>query len=84
MRNTRAFINASEVGDYVFCAHAWRLRAEGCESTASKAVLDAGINWHYRHGKTVTRSRKLRTATSIFTMLAVLLALLLVIYLVFK
>ncbi len=82
MRNKSELISASEVGDYVFCALAWRLRAEGHEPTSLRAAQQAGIEWHRDHGRGVERSRRLRTVALIFTALAMLLGLLLMLYLV--
>jgi len=84
MRNKSELISASEVGDYVFCALAWRLRAEGLEPASLRAVQQAGIKWHSDHGREVARAHRLRAATIIFTALAVILGLLLALYLVLR
>ena len=36
MGNKHPLISASEVGDYLFCARAWHLRADGHEPTLSQ------------------------------------------------
>ena len=85
MRDKRTLISASEVGDYVFCALAWRMRAEGYESlSSSRAALEAGTEWHHEHGMDVRRSRQARLAAMIITALAIFLGLLLIVYLVLR
>ncbi len=42
-------LRASDVGLYVFCARAWRLRADGYESQ-NLAELAAGTQSHRAHG----------------------------------
>ena len=83
MRDERTVISASEVGDYVFCALAWRMRAEGREPLpSSRAAREAGAAWHREHGRGVRRSRRARLAAAVLTAAAVFLALLLILYLV--
>ncbi len=82
MREKRPLISASEVGDYVYCALAWRLRAEGQDPTALRAAREAGIKWHHTHGRGVIRARRLQIAAMAFVAMAIFLALLLVLYLV--
>ena len=53
-------IRASEVGEYVYCARAWRLRREGFEPTAGSERREAGVRWHTEHGAGVRRARRLR------------------------
>jgi len=84
MRNKNELISASEVGDYVFCSLAWRLRAEGHEPMSLRAAQQAGIEWHRAHGRGVARSRRFHTAAIIFTALAIFLGLLLLFYLVLR
>ena len=84
MRDKRSLISASEVGDYVFCARAWRLGAEGHEPASLRAARQVGIEWHREHGRGVERSRQFHTAAVIFAALAILLGLLLVCYLVLR
>jgi len=83
MRDKRSLISASEVGEYVFCAHAWRLRAEGHEAAALQAARDAGTEWHYEHGRTVASERRLRILAMISVVAAVFFSLLLL-YLVLR
>ena len=82
MRDKHSLISASEVGDYVFCALAWRLRAEGHEAAALQAAREAGSLWHHEHGRDVRRSRQWIIAAKALTALAVALSLLFVLYLV--
>ena len=82
-RNNRSLISASEVGDYVFCALAWRLRAEGHEPTSLRAAQEAGTKWHRDHGKGVGRARRLHNAAIVFLVVASLLTLL-VLYLALR
>jgi hypothetical protein len=85
MRDKRKLISASEVGDYVFCALAWRMRAEGHESLPSaRAAQESGTRWHHEHGRDVRRSRQARLAATVITALAIFLALLLILYLVMR
>lgn len=84
MRDKRSLINASEVGDYVFCALAWRLRSEGHQAVALEAARKAGSLWHHEHGRDVRRSRQWSIAATALTALAVVLALLLILYLVLR
>jgi hypothetical protein len=84
MRDKRTLISASEVGDYVFCSLAWRMRAEGHEATKLQAARDAGIEWHHKHGRDVRRSRQARIVAMVITALAIFLALLLILHLVLR
>lgn len=77
-------LSASEVGDYVFCARAWWLRAQGHEATRLQAARDAGTEWHLAHGRTVASARRLRLAATILLLTAALCALLLLLYLVLR
>lgn len=45
-------IRASELGLYVFCARAWRLRADGYESR-NVAEMAAGSEAHAVHGRRI-------------------------------
>ena len=83
MRDKRSLISASEVGDYVFCALAWRMRAEGHGVLpTSRAARDAGSVWHDEHGRNVRRSHRARLAAMVSISLAIFLALMLILYLV--
>jgi hypothetical protein len=84
MRDKRSLISASEVENYVFCARAWRFRAQGHEATALKAARDAGIEWHHEYGRTVANERRLRIAAKALLVTALFLCLLLLLYMVLR
>lgn len=67
-------IRASEVGEYVFCARAWRLRLDGYEPTMGQSAREAGTAWHLRHGQTVRRARRLRLIAACAIFLAIVVA----------
>lgn len=69
-------IRASEVGEYVFCARAWRLRLEGHEATMGREAREAGTAWHLRHGRAVRRARRLRLVAAAALALAIVAAVL--------
>jgi hypothetical protein len=58
--NRNRFLRASEVGEYVFCARAWRMRLDGYAPTRGGAAREAGTAWHLRHGRQYARALKLR------------------------
>ena len=65
------YIRASEVGEYVYCARAWRLRAEGHEPAASGQGRRAeGEAWHLAHGRAVVRARRMRRLAKFALLLA--------------
>jgi hypothetical protein len=68
-------IRASEIGEYVFCARAWRLRVEGVEAGGWGEARARGTAWHREHGRGVVAARRLRRLASVATTLAALLAL---------
>ena len=71
-------IRASEVGEYVYCALAWRLRREGYgPSAAGRERLDAGARWHLEHGSGVRRARLLRLLSTAAFLAAAALAVIL-------
>ena len=70
------FIRASEAGEYVFCARAWRLRSDGYEQSSGQQARDAGQEWHLKHGRAVARARGLRRLSMICALLALLTGLL--------
>lgn len=75
MSERGGFVRASEVGEYVYCARAWRLRREGfAPSAAGRERLDAGTRWHLAHGSEVRRARLLRRLSTAALLLSVLLA----------
>jgi type IV secretory pathway TrbF-like protein len=70
MSDRRKLIKASEIGEYVFCARAWRLRLDGHAPTSGHKARQAGTEWHLRHGRTLRRARRLR----LFALCSLLLA----------
>ena len=68
-------IRASEVGEYVYCARAWRLRREGVERTRGHEARAAGTAWHLEHGRGVRTAARLRTLSAAAALLALLCAL---------
>jgi len=66
-------IRASEIGTFLYCQRAWRLRLEGYEPE-NQAELASGTELHFRHGRTVILSGCFRTLA--YTLFLVALALL--------
>ncbi|HMF58544.1 MAG TPA: hypothetical protein VK619_19520 [Pyrinomonadaceae bacterium] len=74
MSEERELIRASEVGEYVFCARAWWLRAEGFAPTGGHEARERGTRWHEAHGREVARARRMQRAALFFVLLALVLA----------
>jgi CRISPR/Cas system-associated exonuclease Cas4 (RecB family) len=75
MSQTQKFIRASELGEYTFCARAWWLRrVEGHEATSGHEARRAGDEWHLKHGRAVARVRALQRLALLTTLLAIVLA----------
>jgi len=72
------FIRASEVGEYVFCSHAWKLRLDGHRPARGKVARVAGEQWHKRHGMLVRRARMLRRLAAACVALALALIVIIV------
>ncbi len=53
-------IRASEIGSYLYCRRAWKLKKLGVESE-NRAELAAGTELHQRHGQKVIASSLSRT-----------------------
>lgn len=72
-RKSSKHVRASELGEYLFCALAWRLRREGVEPTSGHAAREAGRRWHEGHGRFVARASRLRrlSAATFYLALAV-------------
>ena len=50
-------IRVSELGDWVYCNLAWKLRSQGASPTGeSESRIEEGRQWHVEHGRTATRS----------------------------
>ena len=80
MSNRQKFIKASEIGEYVFCARAWRLRIDGHEPTYGQRAREAGTLWHLKHGRSIRRARRLRLIAALSGVLALIIAALLVLH----
>jgi CRISPR/Cas system-associated exonuclease Cas4 (RecB family) len=76
MSRKQKFIRASEIGEYVFCARAWRLRVDGYAPTSGQQAREAGELWHRKHGRSVLHVRKLRRLASYSVLLAIALGVL--------
>jgi hypothetical protein len=68
-------IRASDIGLYVFCARAWRLKADGHES-ANRAEMAAGTQAHAAHGRQVAVSQYAQRLSLVLFMLALMIAVL--------
>ncbi|MGH9855469.1 MAG: hypothetical protein ACREBD_37005 [Blastocatellia bacterium] len=58
--NRRLIINASEVGEFVYCAKAWYLKR--CGEVPQGSHLDEGAVFHEEHGTTVSQAARLSKA----------------------
>jgi hypothetical protein len=58
--NRRLLINASEVGEFVYCAKAWYLKR--CGEVPQGSHLDEGVTFHERHETTVSQAVRLQKA----------------------
>jgi hypothetical protein len=58
--NRRLLINASEVGEFVYCAKAWYLKR--CGEIPQGPHLDEGVTFHERHETTVSQAVRLQKA----------------------
>lgn len=52
-------IRASEIGSFLYCSRAWWYRLQGIQSE-NTTELEAGSEYHYRHGAQVLTGRLLR------------------------
>lgn len=77
MKERQKLIKASEIGEYLFCARAWRLRIEGYSPTRGQAAREAGTAWHVRHGQTTRRARRLQRVAALAGLAAIVVATLL-------
>ena len=55
--NRRLVINASEIGEFVYCAKAWQLKR--CGEVPQAPHLDEGMTFHEKHETTVSRAARL-------------------------
>jgi hypothetical protein len=56
-RNAGRYINASEVGTYLFCRRAWAFQREGAPSTR-EPERQAGTTYHVQHGERVAAAER--------------------------
>jgi CRISPR/Cas system-associated exonuclease Cas4 (RecB family) len=66
-------IRASEVGEYVYCSHAWWLRRVAGLEPAGRERRELGTALHRRHGRAVAGSRLLVICAVGLGLLALLL-----------
>lgn len=65
-------IRASEIGLYVFCARAWRLKVEGYQSR-NIAEMAAGTESHRAHGQSVVAYHRARRVSMVLLVVALIL-----------
>ncbi len=58
--NRRLAINASEIGEFVYCAKAWHLKR--CGKIPQGPQLDEGVLFHEKHETTVSQAARLQKA----------------------
>ena len=79
MKHSRGnFIRASEVGEYVFCARAWKLRLDGHNPALGSAARLAGEQWHKRHGRSILLARRLKALAVASFILALVVSIVLI------
>ncbi|HEY0082545.1 MAG TPA: hypothetical protein VGB61_07135 [Pyrinomonadaceae bacterium] len=71
------YIRASEVAEYVYCARAWRLGADGHEPASGHGRRAEGESWHMAHGREVERARRMRLVAKLAFLAACVIGLLL-------
>jgi len=76
-KNRGQLIRASEIGEYVFCAHAWKLRLDGHNPTTGQVARLAGEEFHQQHGRSVRHARRLNAVAFACFVLAIIAALIL-------
>jgi len=69
--NRRLLINASEVGEFVYCAKAWYLKR--CGEVPQGPHLDEGSAFHERHETTVSQAVRLQKAGERLSLIGLLL-----------
>jgi hypothetical protein len=69
------------VAEYVYCARAWRLRADGHEPVSGAARRAEGETWHLAHGREVSRAQRMRLVAKLAFILAFVCGLLLLLVL---
>ena len=69
--NRRLVINASEVGEFVYCAKAWHLKRRG--EIPQGSHLDEGVSFHEKHETTVSRAARLHKTGERLSLIGLLL-----------
>jgi CRISPR/Cas system-associated exonuclease Cas4 (RecB family) len=69
-RERLPIIRASEVGEYVYCAHAWWLRRVAGLEPAGRERRELGTVLHRRHGQAVAGSRMLALVAALLIILS--------------
>ena len=69
--NRRLLINASEVGEFVYCAKAWYLKR--CGEVPQGPHLDEGVTFHEEHETTVSQSVRLQKVGERLSLIGLLL-----------
>jgi hypothetical protein len=73
MENSRRrMLTASEVGEYVFCAKAWKLRVEGKRPESPR--LQAGTTYHQEHQSALHLAQRIGSVGKWATWLALAMA----------
>jgi hypothetical protein len=70
----RLIIDASEVGEFVYCAKSWYLKRNGEVPLGSQ--LESGLVFHKEHGAKVAQAARLRAAGQWFALIGFLLVVL--------
>jgi len=65
------YVNASEIGTYLFCAKAWQLSQIGAPSQ-NNAKQEEGIEWHAAHSEQVAGAERSARLARVFTFALVL------------
>jgi hypothetical protein len=71
------YLRASEVAEYVYCARAWRLRADGHEPASGHRRRAEGETWHLAHGREVVRAQRMHLVAKFAFLVALFVGLLL-------
>jgi len=67
----RLIINASEVGEFVYCAKAWYLKRFG--EVPQGPQLDEGAIFHEKHGSSVSHAARIRKSGERLALIGLLL-----------
>jgi hypothetical protein len=70
--NAGRYINASEVGTFLFCHRAWAFQCEGASSTR-EPERQAGTTYHVQHGERVAAAERTGGLSRALLVIAVML-----------